>query len=144
MVERDINEAIDRQYLSAADRRYAQKMLRESMRHRRGKQEEPDIMAEFEKGIEDGTILPDVKFRDFVKRRKEEIKAGINVDSVTCAACETKDAKFIVEDLAVGTRGFCSEEHYALFVGLPRKPEGYYGFIKIGEENENNNREEAN
>lgn len=43
-----------------------------------------------------------------------------------CAMCN-HDAKFVVEDLAVGTRGFCCEACYAVFVGLPVKEEGYYG-----------------
>ena len=144
MTEKDINDVIDRQYINAADRRYAQKMLRKSTEHKRGIVEEPDIMAEFEKGIEDGTISRDIKFKDFVKTRKAEIAKGINALQGICFACKEKEAKFVVEDLAIGTRGFCSEAHYALFVGLPRRPEGYYGFIRIGEENGNGNGENEN
>ncbi len=43
-----------------------------------------------------------------------------------CAMCNN-DAKFVVEDLAVGPRGFCCEACYAIFDGLPVKEEGYYG-----------------
>ena len=43
-----------------------------------------------------------------------------------CAICNNQ-AKFVVEDLPVGPRGFCCEACYADYVGLPVKEEGYYG-----------------
>ena len=48
----------------------------------------------------------------------------------TCAMCDRK-AKYVVEDLAVGTRVFCSEECYATYVGLPIRGNGYYGLELI-------------
>ena len=48
-----------------------------------------------------------------------------------CALCNN-DAKFVVEDLPVGSRGFCCEACYAHYVGLPLKEEGYYGLASEG------------
>lgn len=47
-----------------------------------------------------------------------------------CTLCNFK-SKFIVRDLAVGTRVFCSEECYANYVGLPVRGNGYYGLEMI-------------
>ena len=48
----------------------------------------------------------------------------------TCAMCDKK-AKYIVENLAVGTRVFCSEKCYAIYVGLPIRGNGYYGLVML-------------
>ena len=48
-----------------------------------------------------------------------------------CAICNN-EAKFVVEDLPVGPRGFCCEACYADYVGLPVKEEGYYGLASEG------------
>ena len=40
---------------------------------------------------------------------------------------------FQVEDLPVGPRWFCTEKHFAQYVGLPVKEFGYYGFEAEGE-----------
>ena len=47
-----------------------------------------------------------------------------------CTMCNRK-AKYVVEDLAVGPRVFCSEECYATYVGLPIRGNGYYGLELI-------------
>jgi len=132
------------QYTNPQDRRYAKKMwLQEhANKGKKGEFEEPDFIAEFEQGIEDGTISTDEQFKDYIKRRRKEVKENNEFAHEICAACDDKPSVFVVEDLAVGPRSFCSEEHYALYMGLPVKPEGYYGFIKIGERNGNKNREE--
>jgi len=44
-----------------------------------------------------------------------------------CAMCGSKGL-FQVEDLPVGPRWFCTEKHYAEYVGLPVREFGYYGF----------------
>jgi hypothetical protein len=131
------------QYTNPQDRRYAKKMWlqEQAKKGRKGEFDEPDYIAEFEQGIEDGTITSDEQFKDYIKRRRKEVEAKNEVQEI-CSACDEKTSVFVVKDLAVGPRSFCSEEHYALFMGLPVKPEGYYGFIKIGEENGNRNREE--
>jgi hypothetical protein len=48
-----------------------------------------------------------------------------------CVICNN-EAKFVVEDLPVGPRGFCCEACYADYVGLPVKEEGYYGLASEG------------
>ncbi len=48
----------------------------------------------------------------------------------SCAICN-ENPKYIVEDLAVGTRVFCSEKCYATYVGLPVRGNGYYGLELI-------------
>ena len=48
----------------------------------------------------------------------------------TCAMCDFK-SKFVVENLAVGTRTFCSEKCYANYMGLPVRGNGYYGLELI-------------
>jgi len=133
-----------RQYTNPQDRRYAKKMWlqEQAKKGRKGEFDEPDFIAEFEQGIEDGTITTDEQFKDYIKRRRKEVKEKNEIATVICSACDEKPSVFVVEDLAVGPRSFCSEEHYALYIGLPVKPEGYYGFIKIGERNGNRNREE--
>lgn len=50
-----------------------------------------------------------------------------------CAICNNQ-AKFVVEDLPVGPRGFCCEACYADYVGLPVKEEGYYGLASEDED----------
>lgn len=50
-----------------------------------------------------------------------------------CAICNN-EAKFVVEDLPVGPRGFCCEACYADYVGLPVKEEGYYGLASEDED----------
>jgi hypothetical protein len=132
------------QYTNPQDRRYAKKMWlqEQAKKGKKGEFDEPDFITEFEQGIEDGTITTDEQFKDYIKRRRKEVKEKNEVATVICSACDEKPSVFVVEDLAVGPRSFCSEEHYALYIGLPVKPEGYYGFIKIGERNGNRNREE--
>ena len=44
----------------------------------------------------------------------------------SCAMCD-KPATFVVEDLAVGPRGFCSEYHYCRYAGIRYGGEGFYG-----------------
>ena len=44
----------------------------------------------------------------------------------TCALCD-EPATFYVEDTPVGIRGFCTEKHYAEYMGLPFVTEGWYG-----------------
>lgn len=46
-----------------------------------------------------------------------------------CVLCDNSPA-FTTQDLAVGPRSFCSEKCYAVYTGLPVKPEGYYGLVK--------------
>ena len=132
------------QYTNPQDRRYAKKMWlqEQAKKGRKGGFDEPDFIAEFEEGIESGTITTDEQFKDYIKRRRKEVKEKNEIACIICSACNEKPSVFVVEDLAVGPRSFCSEEHYALYIGLPVKPEGYYGFIKIGERNGNRNREE--
>tara|TARA_R110000744_G_C19281408_1_gene553606 strand:- start:11 stop:205 length:195 start_codon:yes stop_codon:yes gene_type:complete len=48
----------------------------------------------------------------------------------SCAICDKKP-KYIVENLSVGTRVFCSEECYANYMGLLVRGNGYYGLEKI-------------
>tara|TARA_R110000822_G_scaffold197781_4_gene335823 strand:- start:8223 stop:9779 length:1557 start_codon:yes stop_codon:yes gene_type:complete len=43
-----------------------------------------------------------------------------------CAMCDL-EGQFKVEDLPNGERWFCTEKHYAEYVGLPVYEEGYYG-----------------
>jgi len=47
--------------------------------------------------------------------------------SVVCDWCGIV-ARFVVEDTATGTKAFCNETHMAMFLGLPIKPQGYYGY----------------
>jgi hypothetical protein len=50
-----------------------------------------------------------------------------------CAVCE-KPRKYVIEDLSIGTRAFCSEKCYAEFAGVPVMVEGYYGLEKYGDD----------
>ena len=46
-----------------------------------------------------------------------------------CAMCgQYGTNNFVVEDLPVGPRTFCTEKHFAQYAGLPVKESGYYGF----------------
>jgi hypothetical protein len=46
-----------------------------------------------------------------------------------CAMCgQYGTNNFVVEDLPVGPRTFCTEKHFAQYAGLPVKEFGYYGF----------------
>jgi hypothetical protein len=47
-----------------------------------------------------------------------------------CAMCDN-EPKYIVENLAVGTRVFCSEKCYALYMGFTVRGNGYYGLELI-------------
>tara|TARA_R100000908_G_scaffold64109_1_gene46929 strand:+ start:364 stop:522 length:159 start_codon:yes stop_codon:yes gene_type:complete len=47
-----------------------------------------------------------------------------------CANCNGEYI-YEVEDLPVGTRGFCTEECYCEYVGLVYNGEGYYGLKKV-------------
>jgi len=49
-----------------------------------------------------------------------------NGEVYTCALCD-KPSTFYVEDTPVGIRGFCTEKHYAEYMGLPFVTEGWYG-----------------
>jgi len=48
----------------------------------------------------------------------------------SCPMCDEKP-KYIVENLAVGTRVFCSEKCYAIYMGLPIRGNGYYGLVML-------------
>ena len=51
-----------------------------------------------------------------------------------CAMCgQYGTNNFVVEDLPVGPRTFCTEKHFAQYAGLPVKESGYYGFEAEGE-----------
>lgn len=115
----DNDEEIDRQYINAADRRYARKTIKGT--------DEADAFADFDLQKTGGLIPKTMTFAQFQKLKMK-----------TCAACGVK-AVFVAHELPVGPRGFCTEEHFALYAGLPVKPKGYYGYEKIGEENGNNN-----
>jgi hypothetical protein len=45
----------------------------------------------------------------------------------SCAWCGGTP-KFMVYDLPTGPHAFCSEKHYARFVGMDEKPPGWYGY----------------
>jgi|TARA_R110001592_G_scaffold145957_3_gene369843 hypothetical protein len=47
-----------------------------------------------------------------------------------CANCGMQAVAYLVMT-AIGQRMFCSEECYAVYVGLPIMPEGHYGLEKI-------------
>jgi hypothetical protein len=46
-----------------------------------------------------------------------------------CANCGMQSVAYLVMT-AIGQRAFCSEECYAVYVGLPIMPEGHYGLEK--------------
>ena len=49
-----------------------------------------------------------------------------------CAMCGLIGTNnFVVEDLPVGPRWFCTEKHFAQYAGLPVKEFGYYGLDRI-------------
>jgi|19_taG_2_1085344.scaffolds.fasta_scaffold09234_2 hypothetical protein len=72
---------------------------------------------EFRFGL--GTIIADMSYEEFVKAK-----------TLKCAMCG-KPSIYLVEDLPVGARGFCTEKHYAEFAGLPFNGEGYYQLEKM-------------
>ena len=62
----------------------------------------------------------------------DELEAESMYDFVTtlnrtCAFCGGLP-KFMIYDLPTGPHAFCSEKHYARFVGLEEKPTGWYGY----------------
>ena len=52
-----------------------------------------------------------------------------------CVNCDNKSVVYLVMT-AIGQRMFCSEQCYAVYVGIPIKPEGYYGLEKIKHESD--------
>lgn len=57
----------------------------------------------------------------------ETIYDYVTSQDSTCSWCG-KTPKFMVYDLPTGPHAFCSEKHYARFVGMDEKPPGWYGY----------------
>ena len=61
------------------------------------------------------------------KKGKMDFKLAADELVGNCAMCGLV-GNFVVEDLPVGPRWFCTEKHFAEYAGLPVKEFGYYGF----------------
>jgi len=73
---------------------------------------EPEIYERWMRDYGDGYVLDAETFED---------------NLTDCSWCGAKP-NFVVYDLPIGPRAFCSEKHFARFVGLEEKEPGYYGF----------------
>lgn len=66
-----------------------------------------------------------------LSRKVDTIGGRMMLGSLSCCAMCDNKPKYIVENLAVGTRVFCSEKCYAMYMGLPIRGNGYYGLVML-------------
>jgi hypothetical protein len=93
-----------------------------------------DAYGESIEGPEDWMVFPPVYDSMVVlsnwpndELESETIYDYVTSQDSTCSWCG-ETPKFMVYDLPTGPHAFCSEKHYARFVGMDEKPPGWYGY----------------